>query len=382
MLWKKHGDALRSPKEIFGTKFADAGIVAESLEFDASPSFTALLKKFGITLLVSREYENLVLALSEKRGVLRQSFFHLPHPSGIAVDNKTGSVYVAATRNPNQIVEFRPINKRLVREGIKHAPQGNFLIPTRAKYYPGAYYFHDLAFIGGKLYANSVGQNGIIRIDMNLAQPEGLLWWPKCVERNGRPDTKANYIQLNSIAAGKTIKDSFFSASGDQIRPTRPGDQKYPVDKEGVIFSGKNRKAIARGLTRPHSARFYGKKLLVDNSGYGEIGYIEKGIFHAIMKLPGWTRGLYIIGDVAFVGVSRILPRFKHYAPGLKGVSERSGIFAIDLKKEKIIGSIEFPYGNQIFAVEGIKRTLTEGFLYHTIDDTQEEKDSFFTSLV
>jgi uncharacterized protein (TIGR03032 family) len=379
-LWQKHGRALRLPQEIFGTKLENAGIVKESLEYRADKKFTALLGKLHLTLIVSREYENLLLALTPRKGKIDQTFFHLPHPSGVAIDKKSGSVYVAATRNPNQIIEFKPTLGQLKRTGVKTALKSRVLMPARAKYFPGAYYFHDLAFIGGVLHANSVGMNGVVQVDMNKSAPDELIWWPKCVERNSKPDTRANYIQLNSIAAGKTIRDSYFSASGDKIRSTKPGDAAYPVDKHGVIFSGKTRLPVGGGLTRPHSARFYKKKLLVDNSGYGELGIMEKGAYRPLIKLPGWTRGLCVVGDVAFVGVSRILPRFAQYAPGLKGRKVHSGIYAIDLKNNDIIGSVDFPFGNQIFAIEALDARLTTGFLYHTIDGTEEaEKEAFFT---
>ena len=32
--------------------------------------------------------------------------------------------------------------------------------------------------------------------------------------------------------------------------------------------------------------------------------------------LPGWTRGLWFHGSTAFVGASRVIPRFSNYAPG------------------------------------------------------------------
>ncbi len=85
-----------------------------------------------------------------------------------------------------------------------------------------------------------------------------------------------------------------------------------------MIFSGATREPIARGLTRPHSARLYEHRIWVDNSGYGHVGYVDAGEFHSVAALPGWTRGLCFRNGIAFVGTSRILPRFSKYAPGLE----------------------------------------------------------------
>ena len=378
-LFVTQSEALRDPHGIFAGPFATSGITEETLSFEATKGFAEAIVKLDITLLISREYENLLLALSGTQLGISQSFFHLPHPSGIAVDPRRKRIYVAATRNPNQIIEFRPTKSVLSRVGIKAPHIDNILMPSRAKYFSGAHYFHDLAYINGTLYANSVGQNGIVEVDMNSDVTPPLSWWPKCTEMSrGKPDTRTNYIQLNSIAGGKTLEDSYFSASGDQIRDTRPGDPDYPVDGTGVIFSGKTRKAFAKGLTRPHSARIYKNRLFVDNSGYGEVGEVIDGVYTPRISLPGWTRGLTIVKDILFVGVSRVLPRFRQYAPGLKEGGERCGIYAIDLRTWSIIGSIDFPFGNQIFAIESISSKVTSGFLYQSTTENPERERSAF----
>jgi len=71
--------------------------------------------------------------------------------------------------------------------------------------------------------------------------------------------------------------------------------------------------------------------------------------------LEGWTRGLCFIQDVLFVGVSKVLPRFRAYAPGLNFRKSWCGIVAIDPRSGRILGKITWPHGNQIFSVEWIK---------------------------
>src|SRR5262249_14340443 len=160
-----------------------------------------------------------------------------------------------------------------------------------------------------------VGQNAIIRLYDDGRYER--VWWPRCIETEAGPVIGQNHIQLNSIAAGKNLQNSYFSASAERLSARRPGHKNFPVDKRGVIFSGKTREPMARGLTRPHSARLHQGRVWVDNSGYGELGVAESGGFEPIVRLPGWTRGLCFHGQVAFVGTSRVIPRFQHYAPGL-----------------------------------------------------------------
>lgn len=381
-LFNAQEKALRDPLEIVSFPFADAGIAPGSLKYSAGTKFSGLLGELKITLLVTREYEHLLMALRSESGRIRQSFFPLPHPSGLCVDKKKGSVYVASTRNPNMLVEFVPAKNFIERsESNGKTGRTGVLMPSRVKYYAGSYYFHDLAMINDELYANSVGKNGIIKVDFSSSSSEALAWWPKCVEKKNRePDTRANYIQLNSIAAGSSIGDSFFTASGRSVSSLRPGSADYPVNKTGVLFSGATREAVVTGLTRPHSARIYKNKIWIDNSGYGEFGYTDSGKFIPFVKLPGWTRGLAVYRDIAFIGVSRVLPRFKQYAPGITNTRQQCAVYAVSLKSGEILGSLQWENGNQIFAIDFIENEFSGGFLYEKVKPSSgREIESFYT---
>lgn len=323
---------LRDPAQITGL-WSDAGLHRKALEARPDAGWKKVLGRLGVTLLVTREYEHLVLALAPGD----TTWMHLPHPSGLVADRAKGVVHIACTRNPNLLLELA----------------GPTLLPRRARFFPGALYLHDLAFIGGKLYGNSVGQNAVVRLDYEGGVER--VWWPKAIELKGRPVFTRNHLQLNSIAAGATLARSYFSASAAAIQDRVPGDPKFPVDGLGVVFSGSTRKPAAGGLTRPHSARLRGGELWVDNSGYGEVGRVKGGRFHPLLKLEGWTRGLCFVRDVMFVGFSKVLPRFHAYAPGLDHRKSRCGIAAVDPRTGRVLGRVLFPHGNQIFAIDWMK---------------------------
>ncbi|HXP52201.1 MAG TPA: DUF4915 domain-containing protein, partial [Bacteroidia bacterium] len=305
-IWNKQNESLRNPLQVISASINDCGITEGSLSYKTDKNFARLLKNLGVTLLVTREYENMVVALTANPRGLVQTFMPLPHPSGIAVDRERNKVYIAATRNPNELIEFSLSSNTITRKEAKTKLNPNgYLLPSRVKFYPGCYYFHDLAVIGKDLFANSVGMNGVIKVDFGKSEEEELIWFPECIKgKTGKPLTDANYIQLNSIAAGSSINNSFFTASGDKIIKQRPGQPDYPVDRKGVVFSGKTRKAIAYNLTRPHSAKLYNGNIYLNNSGYGQFGVIKEGEFIVLATLPGWTRGLCIYKDIAFIGVS------------------------------------------------------------------------------
>jgi uncharacterized protein (TIGR03032 family) len=235
---------------------------------------------------------------------------------------------------------------------------------------------HDLALIGSDLHANAVGQNAVVRLrsDGNFAR----VWWPKCVENQGGPVDTCNYIQLNSIAAGKTVRHSFFSASSAAMGRRRPGHLDYPVNGRGVIFSGETREPMCSGLTRPHSARLWRGRVWVANSGYGELGFVSGGRLEVVRQLPGWTRGLCIIKDVAFVATSRVIPRFERYAPGLKVGASQCAVHAVCCKTGKILGSLGWPNGNQIFAIDWISNRESSGFVFDVRTRRPKQESALF----
>jgi uncharacterized protein (TIGR03032 family) len=315
------------------------------------------LRRTRRTLLVSREYEHLLVACDASPQRAHVSYLPMPHPSGIAVDVGRREVVVASTRNPNQVYRLRPVSRVLDRLDVDEARlRVRTLVPTRTDFYPGCLYIHDIAIIGGRLYASSAGQNAIVELagDGTCAP----VWWPRSLEVRRKPMLGRNHLQLNSIAAGPTLASSFFTASTDRPGHRRPGHRNFPVEGRGVLFSGRTREPIATGLTRPHSARIYGGRVWLLNSGYGELGYVDDGSFRPVCRLPGWTRGLGFSGGVAFVGTSRVLARFTAYAPGLDPRRSVCGLHAIDIKSGVVLGSLLWPNGDQIFAVEPVPSAL------------------------
>jgi len=345
--WERHDAEWRDPGAVI------AGVEQPApdprlLRARVRGPFWELLEELGVTLLVTREYEHLAVGLALRDGRPWVTALRLPHPSGLAIDRERRIVHVAATRNPNQILDLAPAKA-----------EGRPLLPVRARFYPGRLYLHDLALVGGVLHGNAVGENAVVRLDGDRHE---RVWWPSAIERHGRPDFSRNYLQLNSIAAGDSIADSYFTASTDAVAARRPGHRNFPVDRRGVLYSGASREPVARGLTRPHSARLHRGRVWVDDSGYGGLVTLAGDGFETVARLPGWTRGLCFHGRVAFVGTSRVLPRFRSYAPGLDVDRSVCGVHAVDPRTGALLASYVWPEGNQVFAVEAVSSRFTLGF--------------------
>ncbi len=374
--WAEQEAAFRDPADVVGS---GGGLDPRLIEQRASGSWWDIVEEMGGALLLTREYEHLVLALVRHKGRTRVSAMRLPHPSGLAVDPATETLSIACTRNPNQLRTFRPMDGALPRLDVKAAPpEGRPLLPHETLYLPGSTYLHDLALVGGVLYGNSVGQNAVVRLTGGEAE---RVWWPRCIETPDGPIFGQNHIQLNSIAAGNSLEESFFSASTEHIGRLRPGHKNFPVDGRGVIFSGRTREPVVRGLTRPHSARLHQGRLWVANSGYGELTLVEGGQRTTVSRLPGWTRGLAFWKQIAIVATSRVIPRFRQYAPGLDVERSVCGLHAVDVQSGALLGSLTWPYGYQIFGIEIAPPGMTTGFPFQAgrKTNTSSTRTLFYT---
>jgi uncharacterized protein (TIGR03032 family) len=359
--WSEAHSAWRDPEGVISGHSHPQPVDRELLNARVSGDWWGVLERLEACVVIAREYEHLLIAMSTAPEGPRQSFMSLPHPSGLSFDAQAMRLHVASTRNPNQLYILGPAGGEPGANG-KSAPEGaRPLVPLSSTYLPGRLYLHDLALIGGVLHGNAVGLNAVVRLPASGSGWE-VAWWPRSIERDGEPDLSRNYLQLNSIAAGSDLSSSFFSASTDTPSKRRPGHRNFPVDRRGVIFSGATREPMARKLTRPHSARIHRKELWVDDSGYGRLATIRDGEPLTVARLPGWTRGLTFAGDIAFVGTSRVIPRFAHYAPGLDVERSICGVHALDILSGEVLGSVCWPAGNQVFDIAVLPRSATSGF--------------------
>ncbi len=364
-LWAAHGATWREPTQVIGFPGTAPEMHPQALECATAGPFWELLQEAKVALLVSREYEHLLVHLSAPAGRPHATFLQVPHPSGIAYDPARSTVHVACTRNPNQVLELSPATY-LPRSDSPVPPQApGTLLPSASRYYPGSLYLHDLAIIGGELYGNAVGHNAVVRLP--AAGGFDRAWWPRAIDSDEGSQFTANLLQLNSIAAGPTLADSWFTASAAAPGAFRPGDPDSPVDGIGVAFDGRSRLPRVRGLTRPHSARLHQDALWLANSGYGELcrvavaGAAAEPGYEVVTELPGWTRGLALVDGLAFVGTSRVIPKFAAYAPGLDVAASGCGIHAVDIGKGVVVASLTWPLGNQIFAIEALPAGFTPG---------------------
>jgi len=75
----------------------------------------------------------------------------------------------------------------------------------------------------------------------------------------------------------------------------------------GVVIDIDSDEIVCEGLSMPHSPRWANGKLWILNAGTGELGWVDFATksFVPLTFLPGFLRGLSIIGNTAAVGLSK-----------------------------------------------------------------------------
>ena len=142
----------------------------------------------------------------------------------------------------------------------------------------------------------------------------------------------------------------------------------------GVVMEIPDGRAIASGLSMPHSPRLHAGRLWLHNSGSGEFGSVDPGggRFEPLAFCPGYLRGLAFAGHYAVVGLSH--PRHDRTFSGLalqeelarRGAEARCGLLIIDLRTGdvahwlRVEGMVRELY--DVAVLPGVTRPMALGF--------------------
>jgi uncharacterized protein (TIGR03032 family) len=148
----------------------------------------------------------------------------------------------------------------------------------------------------------------------------------------------------------------------------------------GCVIDVASGEIVARGLSMPHSPRWYRQRLWLVNSGTGEFGSVDltSGQFEPVAFCPGYLRGLAFVGDYAVVTLSK--PRHVTFH-GLaldeqlqrRGAEPQCGLQIIDLRTGTIAhwlrldGSLVTELYD-VVVVPGVRQPMALGFKTNEIE--------------
>ena len=139
-----------------------------------------------------------------------------------------------------------------------------------------------------------------------------------------------------------------------------PGGWRANKARGGILMDIETNEILLRGLSMPHSPRWYRGKLWLLESGEGSLAQVdlERRTWRTIAQVPGFTRGIDFIGPLAFIGLSQVRESAVFSGiPLVQRLRERTcGVWVVSIETGKTIGFLRFESGVQeIFAVQVLR---------------------------
>ncbi len=353
--------ALLAPGRDVPATAAPGAPTAVAFHYTQTDSFVSMLHQLGVSLLVSTYQANKLLAVRAQGVGISTLVRTFDKPMGLAVDPRR---LVIGTRKEVWFLRNAPD----IAPHIQPAGMHDACFVPRSSHVTGDIGIHEIAWAGDELWMVSTRFSCLCTLDPDYSFVPR--WRPPFISALAAEDR----CHLNGLAI-VTRKPTFVTSLG--TTDTRDG---WRADKAhgGCIIDIPSGEFVTRGLSMPHSPRWHDKRLWVLESGKGGLVRVDQatGRCETVAELPGFTRGLVIVGPYAFIGLSKI--RATSAMDGVPLAERRSelkcGISVVDLRSGQAIAFLEFQTAvEEIFDVQvlpGLRFPEVVGFQNETINHT------------
>jgi len=308
-------------------------------------NFPALLDQLGISLLVTTYQAGKLVVLRADQDHVNTHFRTLSKPMGLAVAGDRLAVGTLL-----EIWEFH--NVPAVIPKLEPIGRHDACYLPRSSHVTGDVQIHEMARVGDELwFVNTRFSCLCTRSAIHNFVPR---WRPPFVSALAPEDR----CHLNGLGV-RDGKVRYVTALG---ATDTAGGWRAAKKDGGVLIDVEHNEILARGLSMPHSPRWYAGKLWVLNSGSGGLGTIDPatGKYEEVASLPGFTRGLDFVGPLAFIGLSQVRESavFSGIAIADRPVEERCcGVWVVNIQTGRMIAFVKFEDALQeISAVQALPR--------------------------
>ncbi|MGB3404032.1 MAG: TIGR03032 family protein [Microcoleaceae cyanobacterium] len=301
-------------------------------------NFPHLLNQLGISLVISTYQAGKLIVIRPDGETINTHFRQFKKPMGIAADNEklavgTGSQIWDLRNVPAAANKLEPVGKH-----------DACFIP-RSIYMTGDIDIHEMAWVKDELWFINTRFSCLC----TLGHPNSFVprWRPNFITGYDLTDR----CHLNGLSL-KNGKPKYVTALGETDTPA--GWRQNKADG-GILIDIETNHIISRGISMPHSPRWYGEQLWVLESGKGSLVAVDlnNGNLTTITKLPGFTRGFDVWGNLAFIGLSQVRETAVFSGMEITQLNERNcGIWVVNLQTGETVAFLRFEAGVQeIFAV-------------------------------
>jgi len=358
---------------------SDAGSKSDSNE-DPKPdplrsvhtnTFPELLAQAKASVLVTTYQAGKLVVLRNDNGVLNTHFRNFMKPMGLAIEG--GKLAIGCNVDIWEFHNVPAVCSRLdaTDEFKDKSFQHDACYLPRRSNTTGDIAIHEMAWVDENNNENNNRQLVFVntafsclstRSDQNSFEP---FWRPHFIDRLAPGDC----CHLNGMAVvdGKV---RYVTALGDK---STPGSWRENKRDGGILMDVPSNEIIVRGLSMPHSPRWYRNQLWLLESGQGTIGRVDlaTGKYESIAQLPGFTRGLSFIGPLALIGLSQVRESAVFSdIPLVERLEERTcGVWVVNIETGETVAFCKFEEGVQeIFAVELLLDTQFPDIVNHDVE--------------
>ncbi len=330
-----------------------------------TPNFPALLRRLGASLLVTTYQAGKLVMVRDEGDHLNTHFRSFQAPMGLAIEG--GRLAIGTSVQVWEFVDVPAVTAKLEPSGRHDA----CFLP-RSCHVTGNIQGHKMAWGNGEeLWVVNTRFSCLCTLDRSASFTPR--WRPPFVTAL-EPTDRCHLNGLGMVDG----RPRYVTALGTT---DAPGGWRENKARGGIVMDVGTGEVLARGLSMPHSPRWYGGRLWVCESGAGTFGSIDPrtGRYEAMATTPGFTRGLDFAGNLAFIGLSQV--RESAVFSGipiterLSEVERTCGVCVVDLSSGQPVALLRFEGGVQeVFAVQ-----VLPGRRYPELisDDTKLLENSF-----
>lgn len=321
--------------------------VEEVLGSVHTSNFPDLLRELGGCLLVSTYQAGKLVILRPDGNSINTHFRTFNRPMGMAADHQR--LMLGALM---EIAEFR--NMPDVAKRLHDPPRHDAVYMARRGHITGAIDIHEMAWdADGAIWFVNTLFSCLCTLDTKSSFVPR--WRPKFVSHYAPEDR----CHLNGLAMRNGIP-RYLTALGETNTPQGWRENKR---NGGLLIDRNTDRVIVRGLSMPHSPRWYDNRLWVLESGRGALVTIDPktGEKHDVARVPGFCRGLDFIGPIAFIGMSQLRETnaFTDIEITEDNAERQSGVWAVHIHTGQTVAFLKFTGGVQeIFAVQAVHGVL------------------------
>ena len=313
----------------------------ETLRSVHTSNLAEILTQLNISLAVSTYQAGKLILVRSDGDQVNTHFRSFGKPMGVAVRGAQ-----LAVGGVNSVRDYR--NMSAVAPKLEPAGKHDGCYVPRRLHITGDIDIHEMAFADdGELWLVNTRFGCLCTLDADHSFTPR--WRPPFVSAYA-PEDRCHLNGLTMVNG----KPRYVTALGET---DEPGGWRAHKAAGGLLMDINSNEILLRGLSMPHSPRWYRDKLWVLESGAGTLAVadLEKGSWETVAELPGFTRGMAFVGPLAFIGLSQVRESAIFSGiPLVDRVDQRScGVWVVNIETGESLGFLRFEAGVQeIFAVE------------------------------